>query len=85
MQNIQRIDSWSQFVKIVQEARSRTQVTGPAGNGVAAGAAKAGAHGRTFNPVQIHSPVVNDAPVQARQRSAGAKTKILGSFFDAYA
>jgi hypothetical protein len=85
MQNIQSVDSWSQFVKIVQEARSRTQVTGPAGSAAAAGAAKVDANTRTIMPVRTHSPVVNDAPVQAVQRSVGAKTKVLGSFFDAYA
>jgi hypothetical protein len=78
MQNIQRVDSWSQFVKVVQEARTRTAMAG-AGDHKVDRATKTGV---AVRPDALSRP---ERTVAAPQKSVGMKTKILGSFFDAYA
>ena len=82
IQSVGQADSYAQFVKLVQEARSRNQ-------GVVAGAASVS---RPAKSVRISAPQAYRAAPPARASGIEgtptvpkATTKTLGSFFDTYA
>jgi hypothetical protein len=87
MQGIGRVDSWAQFVNLVQDARTRNQALSTAKSTVAATPAKSVR--RTLGPIAAAEPrrTVSALPVAMRTvpEVSKAATKALGSFFDAYA
>jgi hypothetical protein len=78
-----RTESWAEFVKLVSEARTRSQGIGGAitkGKDVQK-AAQFSAIGRT----QQSYGIMKNEPATASQAVTALRTKISGSFFDAYA
>ena len=83
MHSVGRVDSYNQFVKLVQEARLRNQ-------GMTTGAGSVSATGGTgrkpaVQPYRAAAQATSAAGVQGTSLESKAKTKILGSFFDSYA
>jgi hypothetical protein len=83
--NIQSVggnDSYVQFVRLVQEARARTQ-------GVTPGGTQAMGQVRSVrrSPAQMYrsAPIAAATNVQSASVEPKAKTRVLGSFFDTYA
>jgi hypothetical protein len=87
MQGIGKVDSWAQFVNLVQDARTRSQAISNAKSVPASG--RVGSTGRILNQVAAAaSQRTSFAPPVARATlmdAPKAATKALGSFFDAYA
>jgi hypothetical protein len=87
MQGINSVDSWAQFVSLVQDARTRNQSLSGVKSTVAAGQARIVR--RTMGPIPAAEPrrAVSVPPVAGRMApdAIRAATKPLGSFFDAYA
>jgi hypothetical protein len=83
MHSVGRVDSYNQFIKLVQEARLRNQGMTTGTGSVSA----TGAIGRKSipQPYRPASPAASAAGVQGTSLELKAKTKILGSFFDSYA
>jgi hypothetical protein len=78
-----RTESWAEFVKLVSEARARSQGIGGAmikNKGVQK-AAQFSAVGRT----QQAYGIMKNEPATASPAANSLRTKISGSFFDAYA
>jgi hypothetical protein len=85
MQGVNRVDSWSQFVNLVQDARSRNQTLGapertPAAAGPAKGSRTAAAAEGTRRTIAPQA-----AAIPAAQDLTNMKTKTLGGLFDTYA
>jgi hypothetical protein len=79
MQNVGQVDSYAQFIKLVQEARLRSQ-------GTKAVTTTGGV--RNKMNVQQYKPAGQPPAVSTIQGSPleqKSKTKVVGSFFDAYA
>ena len=78
-----RTESWADFVKLVSEARARSQGIGGAitkNKGVQK-AAQFSAISRT----QQQFGIMKNEPATSSQAASSLRTKISGSFFDAYA
>jgi hypothetical protein len=84
--NVQSVggnESWADFVKLVQEARARSQGIG---GGIAKnGGVRSGAHLSSAARVSNQYGIMKNEPVLARNDVSTLRTKISGSFFDAYA
>jgi hypothetical protein len=87
MQGISRVDSWTQFVNLVQDARTRNQAISNAKNTPASG--RVSGVGRPVNQAAVTAPrrAYSTSPVvtTTSMNTPKAATKTLGSFFDAYA
>jgi hypothetical protein len=81
--NVNGIDSWAQFVKLVQEARARgTEYDGSVAR---SSFVKKGVSFSPAAPVRQQYGIVKSEQPGATQSMTGVKTKIAGTFFDAYA
>jgi hypothetical protein len=78
-----RTESWAEFVKLVSEARTRSQGIGGAisRSKDVQKVAQFSSIGRTQPPYGI----MKNEPATASQAASSLRTKISGSFFDAYA
>jgi hypothetical protein len=75
--------SWPEFVKLVQDARARSQGTG--GSVSKNTRVQKGAQFVAPSRVQHHYGIMKNDPATASPAVQGLATKIAGSFFDAYA
>lgn len=90
IQGTNRVDSWAQFVNLVQDARTRNQALAAAKNpAIAAGPAGAARITRRIMNQPAAAPLRTSyaLPVARTTSMETAKqaTKMIGSFFDAYA
>ncbi|MBN1128920.1 MAG: hypothetical protein JXA71_08040 [Chitinispirillaceae bacterium] len=81
--NVGNVDSWMQFVKLVQEARSRS--AGYDGAVTRSSFVKKGASLLPASQVRQQYGIMKSAPPGAAQNMTGARMKVAGTFFDAYA
>lgn len=87
MQGIRSVDSWSQFVNLVQDARTRNQALSNVKSAPAAGQVRGTR--RIMNQVAAAAPerpsYSPSVAMNTLTNTPKAATKALGSFFDAYA
>jgi hypothetical protein len=82
VQGVGRAESWAEFVTLVQEARARSQGIG--GTVSKIGGVRKGAQFASVARTQQYGIMKNEPATASREPSA-LRTKISGSFFDAYA
>jgi hypothetical protein len=80
MQGVNRVDSWAQFVNLVQDARVRNQALSAAG-----GPAKIARRTISQAAAAPYQAAVTAVAQQKPHEMAAVKMKVLGSYFDAYA
>jgi hypothetical protein len=83
IQGVGRADSWAEFVRLVQEARSRSQGTG--GGAYPVSGLKKGASLQSATPLRPAYGVMRNEQMGAATPAASKGTRIIGTFFDAYA
>ena len=81
--NVGRTELWAEFVKLVAEARARSQGIGGAMT-KNRGVQNTARFSAAVRPQQQYGIMKNE-PATAPQNANSLRTKISGSFFDAYA